>query len=67
MKILNLKIVDLNNGIIQEISFNETGSNFIFGDVTKPNSKTETSNSIGKTLLLGFINYIYGADEDSEI
>lgn len=67
MKILNLKIFDLDNEIIQEIPFNETGSNFIFGDVTKPNSKTETSNSIGKTLLLGFINYIYGADENSEI
>lgn len=67
MKILNLKILDLDNEIIQEISFNETGSNFIFGDVTKPDSKTETSNSIGKTLLLGFINYFYGADEDSEI
>lgn len=67
MKILNLKILNLDDKIIQDIHFNETGSNFIFGDVKKPNSKSETSNSIGKTLLLGFINYFYGADEDSEI
>lgn len=67
MKILSLKIIDPNNHIIQDIIFHEKGLNFIFGDVTKPNSKTDTSNSIGKTLLLGFINYFYGAEEDSDV
>ncbi|WNF91006.1 DUF2326 domain-containing protein [Vagococcus fluvialis] len=67
MKILNLKILDTSKKVIQDIKFNENGPSFIFGDVTKPKNKNETSNSIGKTLLLGFVNYFFGAKEDKNI
>lgn len=67
MKILNLKILNTSKEVIQDIKFNENGPSFIFGDVTKPKNKNETSNSIGKTLLLGFVNYFFGAKEDKNI
>lgn len=67
MKILNLKIKDKSNNIIRDIDFNETGISFIFGDIQEPQNPNATINSLGKTLLIKFIDYIYGANEDTTI
>lgn len=67
MKILNLVIKNPNDEKIREIYFEEKGISIIYGKVNKPKDEKETSNSIGKTLLLKFIDYIYGANESSEI
>lgn len=67
MKILNLKIISPNNKIIRNIDFNENGISIIFGDILTPEDKTKTSNSLGKSLLLKFIDYIYGANNDKTI
>lgn len=67
MKILNLKIIDKEENIIRDIDFNENGVSYIYGDIQDPKNKKGTTNSLGKTLLLKFINYIYGANEDSLI
>jgi len=67
MKILKLIISNPSNEKIREIEFNETGTSVIYGQITKPNENKETSNSIGKTLLLKFIDYIFGANEDHSI
>lgn len=67
MKILNLKIKDRDNIIVRDIDFSEEGISFIYGDIQAPENKRATINSLGKTLLIKFIDYIYGANEDPKI
>lgn len=67
MKILKLKIIDKNQIIIRDISFAEKGISYIYGDIQDPKNKKGTSNSLGKTLLLRFINYIYASNNDNLI
>ena len=61
MKILNVKIFSPKIELLREVSFNEVGLSVIYGDVEKPKKDVETSNSIGKTVLLKIINVIMGA------
>lgn len=63
MKILNLKIINRKDEEIRSIDFNEYGISYIFGDVEKPKDKNKTSNSIGKTLLLKLVDYVFGSNE----
>ena len=51
MKILNLKIISPNNQEIRNIKFNEEGLSLIYGDISMPNDKSKTSNSLGKSLF----------------
>ena len=67
MKILNLKIISPNNQEIRNIKFNEEGLSLIYGDISMPNDKSKTSNSLGKSLLLKFIDYILGANNNDKI
>ena len=67
MKILELKIKDSLATEKNKIKFKEKGINYIFGDIQEPENKKATINSLGKTLLLKFIDYIFGANEDSKI
>lgn len=66
MKILNLKIKNPQKDKIRDILFNENGISFIYGDIQEPSNKKATINSLGKTLLLKFIDYIFGANEDKK-
>lgn len=65
MKILNLKILSPLDEIVRNIDFNEKGISFVYGDIQEPKNKKATINSLGKTLLLKFVDYILGANEDS--
>lgn len=67
MKILELKIKDSLGEEKNKIKFKEKGINYIFGDIQEPENKKATINSLGKTLLLKFIDYIFGANEDNKI
>lgn len=67
MKILNLIIKDPQNKEIQNISFDEEGVSYVYGEIKKPKDPRATINSIGKTLLLKFLDYILGANEDSTL
>lgn len=67
MKILELVIKDPTENIRRKIQFNEIGVSFVYGDILEPENKQLTSNSLGKTLLLKCIDYIFGANENSEI
>ena len=67
MKILNLKIFDAKNVELQCIPFKESGLSVIFGNVTEREEKKLTSNSLGKSILLKMIDYIFGADKDKKI
>lgn len=67
MKILNLVIRNPKSEKIRELDFEENGLSVIYGKVNKPENEKETSNSIGKTLLLKFIDYIFGANESAEV
>lgn len=60
MKILNLKIYDLKEELKQDLKFKPVGISVIYGEIEKPKSSKDTSNSIGKTLLLKFIDIIFG-------
>ena len=64
MKILNLKILNPLDEVIRNIDFEENGISFIYGDIQEPTNKKATINSLGKTLLLKFLDYILGAKED---
>jgi len=67
MKILNLKIISPNNQEIRDIKFNKEGLSLIYGDISMPDDKSKTSNSLGKSLLLKFIDYILGANNNDKI
>lgn len=67
MKILKLVIKDPSNKVIRDIDFEEFGVSFIYGDIQEPKNLGATINSLGKTLLIKCIDYIYGANEDSKI
>lgn len=67
MKICNLKIFDPKQTLIRDINFNHNGVSFVLGDMELPKDKSKTSNSIGKTLLLKMVDYIFGANEDKTI
>ncbi|MBU3127441.1 DUF2326 domain-containing protein [Clostridium tagluense] len=67
MKILKLVIKDPSNEVIRDIDFEEFGVSFIYGDIQEPKNLGATINSLGKTLLIKCIDYIYGASEDSKI
>ena len=61
MKILNIEIYSPSYELLREVKFNEKGLSVIYGDDEKPKSENETSNSIGKTVLLKMINLVFGA------
>lgn len=61
MKILKVEIYSPELKKLREVKFNETGLSIIYGDVEKPKKNNETSNSIGKTVLLKILNVILGA------
>lgn len=61
MKILNIEIYSPSHELLRKVKFNEKGLSVIYGDVEKPKSENETSNSIGKTVLLKMINLVFGA------
>lgn len=61
MKILKVEIYSPDLEKLREVEFNEYGLSIIYGDVEKPKNSNETSNSIGKTVLLKIVNVILGA------
>lgn len=61
MKILRVEIYSPKLEKLREVKFNEVGLSIIYGDVEKPKEENETSNSIGKTVLLKILNVILGA------
>lgn len=67
MKILNLKILDPQDNVVQNINFNKSGMSYVYGDIQDPKNRAATINSLGKTLLLKFIDYIFGGNEDAEV
>lgn len=67
MKILELNIMSPSDELIRKIVFNESGLTFIYGDIKRPEDRTSTINSLGKTLLLKMIDYLLGANNDSSI
>jgi len=67
MKILELKIFNAEGIQVQCIPFQESGLTVIFGDVTQNMDKKSTSNSLGKSILLKMIDYIFGANKDTKV
>src|SRR5690625_94267 len=67
MKILELNIMSPNDELVRNIKFKESGLTFIYGDIKRPEDRTSTINSLGKTLLLKMIDYLLGANNDSSI
>lgn len=63
MKILNMKIYNPKGEEIRNIDFKLSGASIIYGKIAQPSKKKKTTNSIGKTLLLRFIGYIFGKKE----
>lgn len=66
MKILQVKIYSPDSELLREVKFKEIGLSIIYGDVEKPNNESETSNSIGKTVLLKILNVILGANNSGK-
>lgn len=67
MKILELKIMSPNDELIRMMNIRENGLTLIYGDIKRPEVRTSTINSLGKTLLLKMIDYVLGANNDSTI
>lgn len=67
MKISKIKIFNPEEKLVRDIKFNEVGVSVILGKIVDPRAKEKSSNSIGKTLLLLFINYILGSKSTSNL
>lgn len=67
MKVKNIKILNPQKSLIRDIDFDLEGISFIYGDIKAPLNPKATINSLGKTLLIKCIDYLYGANEDSTI
>lgn len=61
MKILEIKIYSPDSELLRTVNFNENGLSIIYGEVEKPDAVNETTNSIGKTVLLKILNVVLGA------
>lgn len=66
MKILRIEIFSPELELLREVTFFEKGLTIIYGDVEKPTSDNETSNSIGKTVLLKIVNVVLGANNSGK-
>lgn len=66
MKILQVKIYSPDSELLRKVEFKDIGLSIIYGDVEKPNNDSETSNSIGKTVLLKILNVILGANNSGK-
>lgn len=66
MKILQVKIFSPDDKELRIVDFNENGLSIIYGDVEKPNNENETSNSIGKTVLLRILNVVFGGNNSGK-
>lgn len=64
MKILNLKIISPQGEIVRSINFAEAGISIILADIKKKEDFKETINSLGKTLLLKMVDYLFGSNND---
>lgn len=60
MKIFKLSAISPAEEQRARIPFNNNDISLIFGNVTQSHDKSQTINSIGKTLALSFINIVYG-------
>lgn len=65
MKIENLKIKTPEHKLKRDIEFNLSGISIIFANIEKDDNK-ETINSLGKTLFLKMIDYIFGCNYNKE-
>lgn len=67
MKILKISIFNPQEDLVREVKFNREGLSVILGKIMDAKQKEKSSNSIGKTLLLLFINYILGSNSTSKL
>lgn len=67
MKILKISIFNPQEDLVREVKFNKEGLSVILGKIMDAKQKEKSSNSIGKTLLLLFINYILGSNSTSKL
>lgn len=67
MKILKISIFNPQGDLVREVKFNKEGLSVILGKIMDAKQKEKSSNSIGKTLLLLFINYILGSNSTSKL
>ncbi len=65
MKILELKIISPTKALIRDLKFKESGISIVMADIKKKEDDRETINSLGKTLLLKMIDYLFGADDNT--
>ena len=66
MKILKIEIYSPDSKLLRCVEFNEIGLSIIYGDVEKPYKNNETTNSIGKTVLLKIVDVVLGANNSGK-
>lgn len=64
MKILKIEIRNNLGKQVRVLKFKSKGVSYIYGNIDKPESNSQTINSLGKTYALKFINYIFGANNE---
>lgn len=64
MKIFNLKIISPYGKVVRDLDFAKMGISIVLGDIKKQDDPKGTINSLGKTLLLKMVDYLFGANDD---
>lgn len=66
MKILKVEIYSPDLELLRKVEFKDKGLSIIYGEVEKPDNNNETTNSIGKTVLLKILNVLLGANNSGK-
>lgn len=67
MKINKIQIFDADNNLLRNITFNLNGLSIIYANIEKTeDDSSETINSLGKTLLLKFIDFLFGCNNNTK-
>lgn len=68
MKILKITYKKVENDeVVNEVSFNTQGLSIVLGKIENKTNLKETTNGVGKSIIMKTINYIYGANNDESI
>ena len=64
MKIKNIQIISNEGKKLHDVSFHLNGVSIIYANIEKQEDTAETINSLGKTLFLKFVDFLYGCNHD---
>ena len=67
MKVLEIKFKKLDGTLINSVEFNELGLSVIYGKIVNRANLKESTNGVGKSIVMKSINYLFGSNSDESM